>query len=468
VLSEGGGIGTLVYEGLARDAKHAGQLALRAGVDVGISYEPGYMLDLVASVREGSVPEALVDRAVRRILRQKLRLGLFERPYVDLAHAQRTVHSQAHQDVALEAAREGLVLLKNDGGLLPLDRSSIRHVVVVGPNAADAKNQLGDYTAQTVLQQVTTVLDGVRAALPGGRVDFVKGCDVKGPLDEISKAAAAARAADAAIVVLGENEWQARDGERRTGTSGEGFDSATLELTGRQEELARAVLAANPRTVVVLINGRPLATRWIAANVPALLEAWIPGERGGQAIAEVLFGTVNPSGRLPVTVPRHAGQLPVHYDQPRSKDYWLKHGWGVRYVDLDPTPLFPFGHGLSYSRFEYSNLRLSAKEIGSAGEIEVRVDVKNTGSRPGVETVQLYLHDVVSSVGTPVMQLRGFRKLPLAPGETATAALTLRPVDLALLDPHLRRVVEPGEFEVRVGASSADIRLTDRFTVRPD
>ena len=254
---------------------------------------------------------------------------------------------------------------------------------------------------------MTTVLDGVRAALPGGRVDFVKGCDVKGPLDEISKAAAAARAADAAIVVLGENEWQARDGERRTGTSGEGFDSATLELTGRQEELARAVLAANPRTVVVLINGRPLATRWIAANVPALLEAWIPGERGGQAIAEVLFGTVNPSGRLPVTVPRHAGQLPVHYDQPRSKDYWLKHGWGVRYVDLDPTPLFPFGHGLSYSRFEYSNLRLSAKEIGSAGDLEVRIDVKNTGPRPGVETVQLYLHDVISSVGTPMMQLRG-------------------------------------------------------------
>jgi beta-glucosidase len=468
VLSEGGGIATLVYEGLAADQKEAGALALRAGLDVGISYEPGFMLDLVASVREGRVPEALVDRAVRRILRQKARLGLFESPYVDLDHALRTVHRPEHQALALEAAREGIVLLRNEGGLLPLDRGRLREIAVVGPNADDEKNQLGDYTASTVLQPVTTVLDGIRAKAPGARVSHVKGCDVTaGGTDEIEKAATAAKAADVAVVVVGENEWHARRGEERTGTSGEGFDSATLELTGRQEDLVRAVVATGTPTVVVLVNGRPLATRWIAANVPAIVEAWIPGEKGGEAVAEVLFGDVDPSGRLPVSVPRHAGQLPVAYDQPRSKEHWLKEGWGIRYVDMDPTPLYPFGHGLSYTRFEYANLSLGASEIGPDGALDVSLDVRNAGSRPGKETVQLYVRDVLASVATPVMQLRGFRKVALGPGETKRVSLRLSAGrDLALLDRQMRRVVEPGEFRVMVGASSADIRLTGAFTVR--
>jgi len=465
VLSEGGGLSTLVYEGVARDAKEAGQLALRAGVDVGISYEPGYMLDLVASVREGAVPEALVDRAVRRILRQKMRLGLFERHQADLDHALETVHSTEHQRLALEAAREGIVLLKNEGSLLPLGRQ-IRSVAVIGPNADDPRNQLGDYTAHTVLQDVVTVLDGVRAAVPGARVTHVRGCDVTpSPLDEIQEAKRAASEADVAIVVVGENEWQARRGEERVGTSGEGFDAATLELTGRQEDLVRAVVAAGTPTVVVLINGRPLATRWIAANAPAIVEAWIPGERGGEAVAEVLFGETNPSGRLAVSVPRHVGQLPVVYSQPRSKDYWLKEGWGIRYVDLDPTPLFSFGHGLSYTRFEYSNLRLSAKTIPTDGTVDVSVDVRNSGGRDGTETVQLYVKDVVSSVTTPVLQLRGFRRVALAPGEKRTVTLALTPGDLSLYDRTLKRVVEPGEFEIMIGASSADIRLRTTLAV---
>jgi beta-glucosidase len=468
VLSEGGGIGTLVYEGVARDAKHAGQLALQAGVDVGISYEPGYMLDLVASVREGLLPEALVDRAVRRILRQKMRLGLFERREADLDHALATVGQPAHRQLALDAAREGIVLLKNEGGLLPLDRRRVRSIAVIGPNADDAKNQLGDYTANTVLQEVVTVLEGVRRAAPEAAVTHVRGCDVTaGGRDEIQKAAEAARAADVAVVVVGENEWQARRGEERTGTSGEGFDAATLELTGRQEELVRAVAAAGRPTIVVLVNGRPLAIRWIAEHVPAIVEAWVPGERGGEAVAEVLFGDTTPSGKLPVTVPRHAGQLPAVYSQPRSKEYWLKEGWGVRYVDLDPTPLFPFGHGLSYTTFEYSNLRLGAKEIAPDGTLDVSVDVRNAGARPGSETVQLYVRDVVSSVTTPVMQLRGFRKVALDPGASATVAFRLTPADLSLWNARLEQVVEPGEFQVRVGASSADIRLAGSFAVRP-
>ena len=468
VLSEGGGIGTLVYEGTARDMKDAGQQALRAGLDVGISYESGFMLDLVRSVREGAIPESLVDRAVRRILRQKARLGLFERHQADLGHALATVHSREHQEIALQAARQGIVLLKNEGGLLPLDRARLRSIAVIGPNADDALNQLGDYTADGVLQHVVTVLEGVRAAAPGARVTHVRGCDVtSGGVDEIARARRAAARSDVAIVVLGENEWHARRGQERTGTSGEAFDAATLELTGRQEELVRAVAAAGKPTVVVLINGRPLATRWIAQHVPALVEAWIPGERGGQAVAEVLFGDVNPSGRLPVSVPRHAGQLSVVYSQPRSKAYWLKEGWGVPYADLAPTPLFPFGHGLSYTTFAYSGLRLGAAEAAADGTLDVAVDVRNTGRRPGTETVQLYVRDVVSSVTTPALQLRGFRKVTLAPGAVETVTIPLRIADLALFDQRMQRVVEPGEFELMVGASSADLRLRTRFVVRP-
>jgi beta-glucosidase len=467
VLGEGRGIETLIYEGVARDMKEAGQQALRAGLDVGINYESGFMLDLVASVREGLVPMELVDRAVRRILRLKARLGLFERQQVDVEHALRTVHSQSHQDLALEAARESLVLLKNEGGLLPLDPARTRRIAVLGPNADHALNQLGDYTAKKVLQDVVTVLDGVRAAARRAEVVHVRGCDVLGgPLDEMAEARAAAARADVAIVVVGENEWHAEENGKPIGTSGEGRDVATLELTGRQEELVRSVVASGTPTVVVLVNGRPLATRWIAEHVPAVLEAWAPGEKGGQAVAEVLFGDVNPSGKLPVTVPRHAGQLPVAYDQPRSKAHWLKTGWGSHYADLDPTPLYPFGHGLSYTTFEMTNLRLSAGEIAADGTVDVLVDVRNSGARPGQETVQVYVQDVVSSVTTPVLQLRGFRKVALAPGEKATVTIPLRARDLALYDRQMKRLVEPGEFKVMVGASSADLRLVKSFHVR--
>jgi beta-glucosidase len=467
VLSEGGGLETLVYEGVARDRKHSGQLALRAGVDVGISYESGYMLELIESAREGLVPEVLVDRAVRRVLRQKLRLGLFDRPYVDLDHALKTVHAPAHRELALQAARESLVLLKNEGGLLPLERATTKRVAVIGPNADDHKNQLGDYTATTVLQEIVTVLAGVRRLAPDAQVSHVRGCHVTGhSLDEIERAARAAREADVAILVLGENEWHAELEGERVGTSGEGFDAATLELTGLQQELARAVVSTGTPTVVVLINGRPLATRWIAEHVPAIVEAWIPGERGGEAIAELLFGDIDPSGRLPVTIPRHVGQLPAFYDHPRSKSYWIEKGWGIRYVDLDPTPLFPFGHGLSYTRFEYANLRLSAAEIDADGTLDVTLELRNTGGRRGTEIVQLYVRDVVASVSTPVLRLRGFRRVSLAPGAKETVTFSLGPPDLEIYDQRLRRVVEPGEFQVMIGASSADIRLSQGFTVR--
>jgi beta-glucosidase len=398
------------------------------------------------------------------VLRQKMRLGLFEGVAVDPDHAVRVSHTPASQDLALRAAREGIVLLKNARGLLPLSKNA-RSIAVIGPNADDVRNQLGDYTARVVLQDVTTVLEGIRATVsPRTRVRYVKGCDVVGDAtDEIAEAVTAAREAEVAVVVVGENEWQRA---HRQGTSGEGYDVATLELTGRQRELVQAVHATGTPTVVVLINGRPLAVRWVAQHVPVLVEAWIPGEMGGQAVAEILFGDHAPEGRLPVTIPRHVGQLPVTYDFKPSRTYWLEHGWGKPYADLDPTPLFEFGFGLTYTTFAYSNLWLSADTIGPGAEIEVRLDVENTGDRPGREVVQLYLRDPVASVVVPVQRLRGFEKVALAPGERKTVRFTLEPGDLALLDAHLERVVEPGVFEVAVGSSSRRIHLTGRFEVR--
>ena len=464
VLSEGGGIGTLVYEGLAPMQKEAGALALTAGVDVGISFESGYMGDLIASVREGQVPMSLIDRAVRRILKQKFRLGLFERTEVDPERAAKVVHQAAHQELALQAAREAIVLLKNEGNLLPL-KKSLRSIAVIGPNADEPRNQLGDYVPAEIPQPIVTVLAGIRQAVaPDTKVTYVKGCNVLGKeLDELARAKGAAAQADVAVVVVGENAWHSAGGPA---TDGEGYDAATLELTGRQEELVEAVVATGKPTVVVLINGRPLATRWIAEHVPAIVEAWLPGERGGQAVAEVLFGEVNPSGHLPVTVPRHAGQLPVYYNANKSKSYWVEQGWGRAYVDMQPTPLYPFGHGLSYTRFEYANLKFSAPEIGLAGNVEVQVDIKNVGDRAGTEVVQLYIEDVVSSVATPVKELRGFAKVALQPGETKTCRFALGPDDLALYDRDLRRVVEPGQFRVMIGASATDIRLTGDFGVK--
>lgn len=457
VLCEGGGIGTLIYEGLAANMKEAGEFALKAGVDVGISYEEGYMGPMAENVREGKVSMELIDRAVRRILKQKFRLGLFEKPLVDPARAEAVSHTPENQQVALQAARESIVLLKNEKNLLPL-KKEIRSIAVIGPNADNALNQLGDYTSISVLQDIVTVLDGIKATVsPQTQVTYVKGCDVIGEeVNEIDRAREAAKNAEVAVVVVGENEWRA---EGKKGTSGEGYDVCSLDLTGMQEDLVKAVYETGTPTVVVLINGRPLSIRWIAEKVPAILEAWCCGEKGGQAAAEILFGETNPCGRLPVTVPRHVGQLPVYYNSRPSKSYWIKEGWGKPYADMSAKPLYEFGYGLSYSTFEYSNLQIAPQETGSSGTIQVCVDVKNTGAIAGKEVVQLYIHDVLSSVSTPVKQLKGFQKVSLKPGESKTVQFQLPSESLALLNRNLEWVVEPGDFEILVGHSSEDIRL---------
>jgi beta-glucosidase len=465
VVSEGGGFGTLVYERIVPTQKEAGALAIRAGVDVNITYEPAYMRPLIENVNEGKVPVALVDRAVRRVLEQKFRLGLFESAYVDVDRAVRTVHTQAHQDLALRAGREGIVLLKNDGNVLPL-KKGLRSIAVIGPNADNARNQIGDYSPKVLTQHVLTIREGIEAKVEAAtKVVTVKGCGVVST-DRSGFAAAveAAKGADVAVVVVGESEGR-NGADREPATDGEGHDVASLDLSGVQEDLIRAVYETGTPTVVVLVNGRPLSTRWTAEHVPVIVEAWRPGELGGRAVADVLFGDYNPSGRLAITIPRSVGQLPAYYNYKPAKAYWseqLKRG----YADMPVSPLYAFGYGLSYAKFEYSDLRIEPAVTGVSGHARVSAEVKNVGDRAGVETVQMYLEETFAPVSRPVKQLRGFERVSLGPGESKRVEFAVGPEDLQLLDEHLRWVVFPGEFEVMVGRSSADLPLVGRLVVQ--
>lgn len=449
LLSEGRGISTLIDECMVDNQKKAGQIAVKAGVDVGISMEDAYLLDLIASVREGKVPMQVIDRAVQRILRLKFMLGLFENTTVDVERAVNTVHSQAHRDLALQAAREGIVLLKNKNRLLPLGKD-IKSIAVIGPNADASRNQLGDYTPFHIITDIVTVLDGIKRKVSSDtKIIHVKGCDTQGTKrNEIDKARQAAQEADIAIVVVGESR----------NTDGEGRDVGDLNLTGLQQTLVQTVCATGTPTVVVLINGRPLSTVWTAENADAVVEAWNCGERGGEAVADVLFGDYNPSGRLPITIPRHVGQLPVYYNYSPTKKR-------KTYRNLDAKPLYEFGYGLSYTEFTYSNLTMSSRTIGMTDNIQISVDVKNSGQCPGEEVVQLYVNDVLSTVTTPVRDLRAFKKIRLDPGQSQTVSFTLTPEHLMLLDRNLQWNVEPGGFIVMIGHSSQDIRLKDHFNV---
>src|SRR5437016_1825699 len=393
---------------------------------------------------------------MRRMLELKFRVGLFEHPYVDVAHAKQIVHSKEHQQLALNAAREGIVLLKNENNVLPL-KKDVKSIAVIGPNANSASNLFGDYSAQVVLQHMDSVLDGIKAKVsPATRVFYAGGCAVNDQNKSgFEKAVQAAKNTDVAIVVLGEQSRREGDEakHRPAPTDGEGYDVASLDLTGVQEDLLKAIRATGTPTVLILINGRPLSIRWASEHVPAIVEAWQPGERGAEAMADVLFGDYNPSGRLAITIPRSVGQLPAYYNYQPSKAYWIHRGWthDRGYVDMPGTPLYPFGYGLSYSKFEYSNLRIDPAEIHPAGSARVSVDVKNIGDRTGVETVELYLHEAFTPVATPVKQLRGFEKVALEPAVTKTVTFTLTPGDLQLLDQKMHWVVVPGDFEIMVG-----------------
>lgn len=467
VESEGYGFDTLLYEGIVPTQKEAGALALQAGVDMNITYEPAYMGPLVENVLEGRVPETLVDRAVRRVLDLKFRLGLFEHPYVDGKRAEQVVHSKKHQQLALQAARESIVLLKNDNNLLPL-KKDIKSIAVIGPDADDGWSQLGDYSPSAVPQKVITVLDGIKQSVSSGtRVEYVRGCDVIGGKSDFAQAVEAARKATVAILVVGEHPNNAGKGKVQP-TDGEGYDVASLDLTGAQEDLVKAVQATGTPTILVLVNGRPLSIPWEAAHLPSIVEAWEPGERGGEAVADVLFGSYNPSGRLAITIPRSSGQLPAYYNYKPGKEYWMRRGWTKDggYADMPGTPLYPFGYGLSYTEFKYSNLRVDPARVYQGGNAKVSFEVENTGERPGVETAQLYVHERFAPVSIPVKQLRGFERVELEPGEMKTVVLTLTPDDLMLLDRDMHWTVVPGTFDIMIGKSSEDIVLSTAIQVR--
>lgn len=450
---------------VAENLQEAGELSLGAGVDMDLGAS-GFAR-IKTSLEEGKITLQQLDEAVGRILKLKFEMGLFENPYVNPQRAAEGVRTAAHIALARQVARESIVLLENKNGVLPL-RPGTRRIAVIGPNADNRYNQLGDYTAPQEDSNVITVYEGIKRRFKNAEVSYVKGTAIRDTLNtDIAAAVQAARRADVAVVVVGGSS--ARDFRTKyieTGAavsnnelvqdmeSGEGFDRATLSLMGKQQELLEAVRTTGTPLVVIYIEGRPLEMNWAAANADALLTAWYPGQEGGNALADVLSGDVNPSGRLPISVPRSVGQLPVYYNR--------KHPQGHDYVELPASPLYAFGYGKSYTTFAYSDLKVEKK---GETDFEVVFRLKNTGQREGEEVVQLYLRDEVASVVQPLKQLKKFRKVRLKPGEEQQLTFTLRAGDLEIINREMQRTVEPGEFTVMVGASSADIRLEGKFRV---
>ncbi|MBS3783089.1 MAG: glycoside hydrolase family 3 C-terminal domain-containing protein [Anaerolineae bacterium] len=444
------------------DLMDAARRLVSAGNDVAMN-TPGFTELVIDLVERGDLNERLVDQAVRNVLRLKFKLGLFdENRYADLEKGVEIIGCAAHRALALQSAAQSMVLLKNDDATLPLGED-IKRIAVIGPNADDPEAQLGDWVLWSgqlgesglpdrTRESVITVLDGIRARA-GDRcaVDYARGCDVIDPgVEGIQEAAALASAADVALVVVGDSLEQI----------GETKDRANLDLSGGQQALLEAVHATGTPMVVVLVSSKPLTVPWIAEHAQALLAAWNPGLEGGTAVAEILFGDRNPSGKLTISFPYHVGQQPVYYN--------LIPGWHgePKYVDLPGGPLFPFGYGLSYTRFAYDNLELASHALTEGETLHVAVDVENVGDRAGVEIVQLYVNDRFSSVTTPLKELKGFARVELAPGERRTVELELRYEQLALVNAELETVVEAGTFEVMVGGSSRDEDLlSDSFDV---
>ncbi|HOC19379.1 MAG TPA: beta-glucosidase BglX [Vicinamibacterales bacterium] len=471
VVSDWGSIGEMLPHGYSKDLEQAAEQAITAGSDMDMESR-AYVGHLAGLVKAGRVDERLVDDAVRRVLRVKFALGLFDDPYrySDTAREKAATLTPANLEAARDVARRSIVLLKNGGGLLPL-RKDLKTIAVIGPFAADKDAPLGNWRGQGEANSAVSLLEGVKAAVsPATEVLHAEGVKlVTGPRNfmappvynttdrsGIPAAAEAARKAEVVLLAIGEDAFQ----------SGEGRSQADIGLKGLQDELLRAVVAANPKVVVVLSGGRPLAIPDVAEAVPALVETWLLGSQSGHAIADVLFGDFNPSGRLPVSFPRHVGQMPLYYahkntGRPGPQDVVT---WS-HFTDVPNDALFPFGFGLGYTTFAYSDPVLSASEIGAGGELQVRVRVTNTGSRPGTEVVQLYVRDLVGSVTRPVKELKGFQRVELAAGESREVSFTLTPEDLAFHTARGQWEAEPGAFTVMVGGNSRDVNSAS-FTLR--
>ena len=451
---------------VALTKENAAIQSVTAGVDVDLGGDA--YTNLCHAVQSGQMDKAVIDTAVCRVLRMKFEMGLFEHPYVDPKIAAKTVRRKEHIELARKIAQSSITLLKNENSILPLSKT-INKVAVIGPNADNRYNMLGDYTAPQEDSNVKTVLDGILTKLSPFRVEYVRGCAIRDTtVNEIEQAIKAARRSEVVIVVVGGSS--ARDFKtsyKETGAAvaeegsvsdmecGEGFDRASLSLLGRQQELLESLQKTGKPLIVVYIEGRPLEKNWASEYADALLTAYYPGQEGGNAIADVLFGDYNPSGRLPISVPRSVGQIPVYYNKkaPRNHDY----------VEMSSFPLYSFGYGMSYTTFEYSDLQVVQK---SARCFEVSFKVKNTGKYDGEEVSQLYMRDEYASVVQPMKQLKHFERFYLSKGEEKLIVFTLAEEDLSIINQGLEQIVESGTFQIMIGSSSDDIRLEGSILVK--
>ena len=454
---------------VAANVKEAGKLSLEAGVDMDLGAN-AYGKRTLELLNEGRLDIKYVDQAVANILRLKFKMGLFENPYVSPKDAKKYVRSETHRQVAREVAREGVVLLKNDG-VLPLSKE-VKSIAVIGPNADTQYNQLGDYTAPQDDKFIITPLEGIQAAVSKNtKVNYVKGCAIRDvSKSDIPAAVKAAKESDVVVLVVGGSSARdfrvkyeataaaiASDEEGQTLLDmdcGEGYDRSTLNLLGDQERLMQALIETGKPLVVVYIQGRTLNMNLAAEKANALLTAWYPGGEGGHGIADVLFGKYNPAGRLPVSIPRHEGQLPIYYSKGKQRAY----------MDGDANALYAFGYGLSYTNFEYIDLQIKP---GNGKDVlqTVTCTVKNIGDRDGQEIVQLYIRDMVASIAQAPILLKSFERITLKKGESKTVTFKLGKRELSIYNANIEEVIEPGDFKIMVGASSDDIRLIGRFSL---
>lgn len=453
LVSDYTGVMELLQHGLSSDSGTVGRLALDAGVDVDMVSNIFYK-DLPREVRAGRLPIAVVDSAVRRVLRLKYELGLFDNPFKSSSEAREkalTLTTENRQ-LARVAAQQSIVLLRNEGSLLPLSRET-KTIAVIGTLADDARSALGGWAAAGKAEDAVTVLAGIRkAAAPGTRVLYAPGAPVEAnDTTSFAEAVRVAREADVVVLVVGEHQDMSAEARNRS----------SLDLPGVQQQLVERVQAVGKPTVAVLMNGRPLSIPWIASNVPAVVESWYLGVEHGTAVADVLFGAVNPSGKLPITFPRTVGQVPIYYNHlntGRPSDE--KERYTSKYFDIPFTPLYAFGHGLSYTTFSYSAPRLSRTKVSTRDSVTVSVTVSNSGTRAGEEIVQLYVRDDAASVSRPVKELKGFARIALAPGASETVTFTLTPDMLSFYGADYRRIIEPGRFTIMVGTSSDRVQST--------
>lgn len=445
------------YHRTAETVEDAYRMSVDAGMGMNM-HGPGFHEAVVKAVKEGTLSERQIDTAVSKILEAKFKLGLFENPLVDVKRKDEVIFQESHRSTALEAARKSVVLLKNEGGLLPLDSKKYKRIFVTGYNA-DNQSILGDWALQQPEEHVTTVLEGLRMVSPETEYNFLDlGWNVRLLSDkQIEAAVRQARQSDLAILVVGENSMRYHWNEK---TCGENTDRYELSLPGRQQELVETIEATGVPVVVVLVNGRPLTVEWIADHIPGVVEAWEPGCAGGQAVAEILYGKVNPSGKLPITIPRSAGQIQCIYNH-KYTTQWFPYATG------DSTPLYEFGYGLSFTSYQYENLRLIKNVVASDESTEVKVDVTNVGSMDGEEIVQLYVRDEYGSVTRPVKELKGFARIALKAGETREVSFELTPDMLSNFDSEMNYGVEKGTFEIMIGPSSRDADLLkEKLTVK--